>query len=218
MLNNKKNFKNFKENKSDNNINLLGDIADFSSDSKTVENKKNLPSGDNMLNDLNLVFSGLNSNPSLIQTNNISNPINLLDLSQNNNNFLPQINLNDENKNANKLEDIMDLLNINNNLLNTNDFNMNNQNNINLNVYEQNKKFHEIFKNEEISICFCLNKSQDNSVNSTFCMSNLRNKSLINVKINFMVQKFVNLKVLSTSGNSLEAMQVNGIKKVSLFY
>lgn len=133
---------------------------------------------------------------------------------------------------ANKIEDLMDLLsitktenppNINNitanvpiNLLDINPV-VNNDNNLITNnpIVLNQPKFHEFFRNDEVSFCFTLFKSFDGSINSNFYMSNLKPKQLTNVKINFSVQKFVTLKVLSTSGNSLNPMETRGIKKVN---
>ena len=112
-------------------------------------------------------------------------------------------------------------------LLNTNTINSNNNNNNNKNTIIQHQnhqnifdssninveKFHEFFKNEEISIGFTLQRLSDGSINSIFYMSNFLNKNLTNIKINFMVQKFVTLKVLLTSGNNLGPMEFKGIKK-----
>ena len=138
---------------------------------------------------------------------------------------------------TNKIEDLLDLLNITKPTENlTNTTNTNNNNNINhldmMNLINSNlinpnnnlinnnpillnqSKYHEFFKNDEVSFCFTLYKSFDGSMNSAFYMSNLKPKQLTNVKINFSVQKFVNLKVLSTSGNTLNPMEIRGIKKV----
>lgn len=97
-----------------------------------------------------------------------------------------------------------------NNLINHNTSNLINENPI---IFIQ-SKFHEFFKNDEVSFCFTLCRSFDGSVNSTFYMLNAKPKQLTNVKINFSVQKFVSLKVLSTSGNSLNSMETRAIKKV----
>ncbi len=89
---------------------------------------------------------------------------------------------------------------------------------ININNMNQNSvKIHEFFKNDEVSFSFSLSKSLDGFVNSTFYMSNLKPNHLTNIKINFSVQKFVTLKVLSTSGNTLNFMESRGIKKVKYF-
>ncbi len=100
-----------------------------------------------------------------------------------------------------------------NNLINQNNTS-NLLNNINNPIVINPSKYHEFFKNDEISFCFTLFKSSDGSINSTFYMSNLEPKQLTNVKINFSVQKFVNLKVLSTIGNALNSTETRGIKKV----
>jgi hypothetical protein len=114
----------------------------------------------------------------------------------------------------------MDLLNTplnsTNNNNNYNDNNNNDNSNFSLSSMENtsNEKFHEFFKNNEISIGFTLQKLSDGSINSNFYMSNLLNKNLTDIKINFMVQRFVTLKVISTSGNNLGQYENKGIKKV----
>lgn len=137
--------------------------------------------------------------------------------------------------NKNKIEDLMDLLiNTNSNSSETHnttkttnlvnlDFNNNNLLNFNSNFSNNNNdfvlntdKFYEFFRNDEISFSFTLNRSFDGSINSVFYMSNLKTNKLNNVKINFSVQKFVTLKVLNTSGNVLNPMEIRGIKKVRL--
>jgi len=111
--------------------------------------------------------------------------------------------------NINNNINILDI-NPNNNLIDSNKNNLINNNPIILNI-----KYHEFFKNDEVSFCFSLYKSFDCSITSTFYMSNLKPKELSNVKINFSVQKFVNLKVLSTNRNALNPMETRGIKKVN---
>lgn len=117
----------------------------------------------------------------------------------------------------NSLDNIIDLLNI----TNRNDLPNLNSTSQNVNFISNDlikinaEKFHECFKNDEISLCFTIKKSLDGTIISSFYMSNLKPSPLTNVKINFMVQKFVSLKVLSTSGNILNPMQLKGIKKVN---
>jgi hypothetical protein len=135
-------------------------------------------------------------------------------------NSLVSINTNlNTNNNTNKLDNLMELLNTainNNNNSNYTNFSLFSVDNI---INEnKNEKFHEIFNNKEISIGFTLYKLQDESINSNFYISNLLNKNLTDVKINFMVQRFVTLKVISTSGNKLEPLENKGIKKVILIF
>lgn len=122
-----------------------------------------------------------------------------LDNTSNSPNLNDNLNIMDNNPNNNKL------INYSSNNLIDNNSNALNQ-----------SKNHEFFKNDEVSFSFTLFKSFDGSINSTFYMSNLKPKQLTNVKINFSVQKFVTLKVISTSGNALNPMETRGIKKVKL--
>lgn len=77
------------------------------------------------------------------------------------------------------------------------------------------EKYQEFYRDSEVSFGFSIKNESDGSFKSIFYMSNLTSNSLSNIKINFMVQKFVTLKVLSTSGNSLEPSEIKGIKKVN---
>ena len=95
-----------------------------------------------------------------------------------------------------------------------NDFGLNNMNS----GLTQTMNMKQIFRNEEITIYCTSSKSSDKAnVNATLYLSNNVNKSLSNVKLNLIVIKYVSLKVLSTSGNSLEPNQGLGIKKVIIF-
>jgi hypothetical protein len=76
-----------------------------------------------------------------------------------------------------------------------------------------------IFKNNEISIFSSLTKTNNGTViDGSFYVSNNTNKGLQNIKINFLVPKYINLKVLSNSGTSLDSNQSLGIKKVKFFF
>jgi hypothetical protein len=71
----------------------------------------------------------------------------------------------------------------------------------------------QVFKNNEITMYTSLIKMNEN-VNGSFYVSNNIPKYLNNVKVNFMVPKYVNLKVLNTTGTALEPNQGLGVKKV----
>lgn len=72
-----------------------------------------------------------------------------------------------------------------------------------------------IYKNQEICIYSQLTRSFDrNTVTGTFYVSNNCDKYLNNVKFNFMVLKYMTLKVVSSIGTNLEPNQSLGIKKV----
>lgn len=72
----------------------------------------------------------------------------------------------------------------------------------------------EIHKNNEITI-YCSSSKADNTTNATLAVSNNTDKQISNVKITLMVIKYVQYKVLSTSGAVLEPRQTYGIKKVN---
>lgn len=71
----------------------------------------------------------------------------------------------------------------------------------------------QVFQNNEITLYSSINKNSENMSGSFFVSNNVQNY-LNNVKINFMVPKYLSLKVLNTSGSSLEPNQNLGIKKV----
>lgn len=71
----------------------------------------------------------------------------------------------------------------------------------------------EVFRNTDILISHKTLKEDNNTYTGTFFVSNNCSEHLTNVKLNFMVVKNVNLKVLGTSGYSLEPKQYLGIKK-----
>ena len=71
----------------------------------------------------------------------------------------------------------------------------------------------QVFKNNEITLYSSINKNTEN-MSGSFYVSNNIQKNLNNVKVNFMVPKYLTLKVLNTLGSSLEPNQGLGIKKV----
>ena len=81
----------------------------------------------------------------------------------------------------------------------------------NLTVSEPTMK--QVFKNNEITIYTSLNKNNEN-INGFLYVSNNIQKYLNSVKVNFMVPKYMNLKVLNTTGSSLDPLQGLGVKKV----
>lgn len=93
--------------------------------------------------------------------------------------------------------------NFNNNQSSLNDPNMNNMK--------------QVYQNNEITIFSSIDKSGEN-MSGSFYVSNNTSNNLINVKINFMVPKYLTLKVLNTTGSNLDPNQNYGIKKVKFFY
>jgi hypothetical protein len=81
-------------------------------------------------------------------------------------------------------------------------------------VTYQSSDVKQIFKNNEITIYCSTNKVFDGNSITNFSVSNNINKQLTNVKINFLVSKYLVFKVISTSNNVLEPLQSFGIKKV----
>ena len=73
----------------------------------------------------------------------------------------------------------------------------------------------QIFKNNDITILSSLLKTNNNTViNGSFYVSNNLNKLIQNVKISFMVPKHITLKVINTTGASLDPLQSLGVRKV----
>jgi hypothetical protein len=100
----------------------------------------------------------------------------------------------------------------------------NNMNNMNNNIMDFGKMntqstpssdMKQIFKNNEITIYCCTNKVYDGNSITVFSISNNIGKQLSNVKVNFLVSRYLVFKVISTSNNVLEPLQSFGIKKVN---
>ena len=91
----------------------------------------------------------------------------------------------------------------------------NNINNI-VDISKQNTKaelnsMKECYKNEDISIYYIITKKEANSIDGSIYSSNNKNIEINNIKISFLVQKFIKLTVLATSRNKLEPSQSLGI-------
>ena len=71
----------------------------------------------------------------------------------------------------------------------------------------------QCFSNEHMSLYYQINKTSPTNYDGVVYASNNCNETIDNIKINFMVLKFVSLKVLNTSGNTLSPKQGLGIKK-----
>lgn len=71
----------------------------------------------------------------------------------------------------------------------------------------------ECFKNEDLSIYYIITPKDALNYDGVVYASNNSSNPIDNLKMNFMVLRFVNLKVISTSGNHLEPNQSLGVKK-----
>ena len=194
-------------------------------DINTNTNSNNNPAQGGLdLLDLNNIFSSSGTNTTNANTtndsntnnnnNNSMNPFDLLNLQldqANNNN-----NLNNNSQPVNNDNNINDLLNM---VMNTNNNNNNQSNNndilsqIQTAPQENTNSMKECFKNEDISLYYNITKKEGNTIDGSVFASNNSNEEISEVKINFLVQKFVKLVVLNTSGNILEPSQSLGIKK-----
>ena len=196
----------------DNDNNPLDFLND--KDNNNINNDNNNKQSGNLdLLDLNSIFSsGNNTNPANINQNNQkennSSPFDILNMQLNQNQ-----NQNEGNNNQQPNNDINDLLNMvigNNN--NTNNADLNKNNNTKTKKTEINV-MKECYKNEDISIYYNITKKEGSNIEGSVYATNNKNESITGVKIVFLVQKFVKLTVLATSGDTLEPNQSLGIKK-----
>lgn len=81
------------------------------------------------------------------------------------------------------------------------------------NTQSQPSQMKECFKNEDISLYYEIIPKDALNYDGIVYASNNSGNPIENIKINFMVLKFVTLKVISTSGNHLNPNQSLGIKK-----
>ena len=196
----------------DNDNNPLDFLND--KDNNNINNDNNNKQSGNLdLLDLNSIFSaGNNTNPANMNQNNQkdnnSSPFDILNMQLNQNQ-----NQNEGNNNQQPNNDINDLLNMvigNNN--NTNNADLNKNNNTKTKKTEINV-MKECYKNEDISIYYNITKKEGSNIEGSVYATNNKNESITGVKIAFLVQKFVKLTVLATSGDTLEPNQSLGIKK-----
>ena len=196
----------------DNDNNPLDFLND--KDNNNINNDNNNKQSGNLdLLDLNSIFSaGNNTNPANMNQNNQkdnnSSPFDILNMQLNQNQ-----NQNEGNNNQQPNNDINDLLNMvigNNN--NTNNADLNKSNNTKTKKTEINV-MKECYKNEDISIYYNITKKEGSNIEGSVYATNNKNESITGVKIVFLVQKFVKLTVLATSGDTLEPNQSLGIKK-----
>lgn len=73
----------------------------------------------------------------------------------------------------------------------------------------------QVFNNDDISIVYTTDRNKEDSLNGHFYVSNNTKFQLINIKLTLLVTKSVTLKVLSTSGTTLEPQKRLGITKVN---
>ena len=206
------------ENKNENNntLNLL-DLNNIFGNNPSTDN--NNQSNNNPID----LFGNSNNN----QTNN--NPIDLFGNTNNNN----QTNNNETNQ-ENKIDNLLNLMggmnntseNVNNNT-NPFDLNMNNnQSNPSPNIldnFEQKQipiqkeesELKQCFINNDISLYYKITQSKENPLfyNGEVIASNNSENSIDNIKINFLVLKFITLKIGEVTGTHLEPKQSFGLKK-----
>jgi len=218
-------IKNIDLNDNNNLDNINNNPLDFlgEKDNDNINNNNNKQGGNLDLLDLNNIFSAASgeapntNNNSNQQNNNNNNPFDIfnLQLNQPNNNNNNNTNNNQSSNNNN----INDLLNM---VMGTNDNNQNNNNNQNnTNDFfsqfqtppKESDSMKECFKNEDISLYYNITKKEGGTIDGAILASSNSKESISEVKINFLVQKFVKLTVLSTSGSNLEPLQSLGIKK-----
>ena len=188
---------NTNQNNDQNKLDLL-DLNNIFSAGNTATNNDNNNNTVNLL-DINLGGNNNNSNNNNNNANN-SSPFDLLNLQlnqiTNNNNNNTASNSNVTNNNNNQINDLFGNMSTNNN---------NNQKN--------STDMEECFKNEDITLYYKITKKEGSVIEGSVFASNNSNEQITDVKINFLVQKFVKCTVLGTSGFALEPSQALGIKK-----
>ena len=180
------------------NMNLLP--TNENQEDKKEDNASKEQNGLNLL-DLNNIFGGSgnenNPIPNAENTNTKSaNPFDLFDINmESNSNPIPSTNVNP-------------ISNINQGL-----FDVISQSQPQQQQTPASPQIKECFKNEDITLYYQINKTSDTNYDGTVYASNNSDEVIDNIKINLMVLKFVTVKVLSTSGTSLEKHQGLGIRK-----
>ena len=193
---------------------------DFLGVKDNINNNNNNQGGNLDLLDLNNIFSGATGdqkNNDNKANNNSNNPFDILNLQLEQTNNTNDNQSQQNNNNNNNINDLLNMVigtnnNNNNNQTNNNDLfsqieNLSNDSN------EKKNGMKECFKNEEISLFYSITKKEGSNIDGSVYASNNSNGQITEVKINFLVQKFVKLTVLNTSGNILEPSQSLGIKK-----
>ena len=216
------------DNENNNNNNNPFDFLGEKDNSNNL-NTNNTNQGGNLdLLDLNNIFSSsgasttntnANNDNNNANNNNSMNPFDLLNLqldqTNNNNN---SNNIAQPTNNNNNINDLLNMVMNTNNNSNNNNGESNNNNDILSQIQmapqQETNAMKECFKNEDISLYYSITKKEGNNIDgSVFASNNNKEEQITEVKINFLVQKFVKLTVLNTSGNTLEPSQSLGIKK-----
>ena len=217
------------DNENNNNNNNPFDFLGEKDNSNNL-NTNNTNQGGNLdLLDLNNIFSSsgasttntnANNDNNNANNNNSMNPFDLLNLQldQTNNNNNSNNIAQPTNNNNNNINDLLNMVMNTNNNSNNNNGESNNNNDILSQIQmapqQETNAVKECFKNEDISLYYSITKKEGNNIDgSVFASNNNKEEQITEVKINFLVQKFVKLTVLNTSGNTLEPSQSLGIKK-----
>jgi hypothetical protein len=213
--------------------NLFGELIPQTNQNKSSETK-NDKSG-NLLNDLNNLFS----------TSMGSGEFNIQNISNNPGNIIGDFNLITTPKTTgmidfslpNQNENTTNMLfNFNNlpastaqidqNLFNSNSFPAQVSTDIfqNTNISQNNIDYNpnssvitQAYNGKDIAFSYTLIKNYDLSISGVFYASNNSNQPLSNVKMSFMVPRHISLKVISTSGSSLQPKESLGIRKEFVF-
>ena len=205
-------IKNIDLNKEEKKENVSG--LDFLDDNSSKNINANNQGGNLDLLDLNNIFSAAaggdqnaNNNNSNNSNNNSMNPFDLLNMQLNQPN-----NTNNNNQPQNNNNNINDLLNM---VMGSSNNQTNNNNDIipQVNPSQNENTMKECFKNEDVSIYYSVTKKEGNNIDGSIFVSNNTKEQITELKIVFLVPKFVKLTVLDTSGNTLEPSQSLGIKK-----
>ena len=216
------------DNENNNNNNPFDFLGE--KDNSNNLNTNNTNQGGNLdLLDLNNIFSSsgasttntnANNDNNNANNNNSMNPFDLLNLQldQTNNNNNSNNIAQPTNNNNNNINDLLNMVMNTNNNSNNNNGESNNNNDILSQIQmapqQETNAMKECFKNEDISLYYSITKKEGNNIDgSVFASNNNKEEQITEVKINFLVQKFVKLTVLNTSGNTLEPSQSLGIKK-----
>ncbi len=211
-----------------------------SSDNNPINNNPiDLLGDSNNNNPLNLLVNTNNNPIDLFGNQSDNNPIDFLNNNNNNNNNnndnnnnnnnnpLDLLGNNNNNTEKNEEKKVDDLLNLMGNLSpsqsnnnNPIDFNMINQptnilENQTNNIIQSEQQLKQCFSNENISLFYKIIPSKENPLfyNGEVIASNNSSSPIDNIKINFLVLKFITLKIGEVSGSHLDPNQSLGLKK-----
>ena len=207
-------IKNIDLNKEEKKENVSG--LDFLDDNSSKNINANNQGGNLDLLDLNNIFSAAaggdqnaNNNNSNNSNNNSMNPFDLLNMQLNQPN---NTNNNNQPQNNNNINDLLSMV------MGSNNNPTNNNNDIipQVNPSPNENTMKECFKNEDVSIYYSVTKKEGNNIDGSIFVSNNTKEQITELKIVFLVPKFVKLTVLDTSGNTLEPSQSLGIEGLTL--